>query len=195
MRGGGRGYQRSQLPVDELDRAPEPVLVPGLIQPAADPGRVRQRDRDRSFVLEALADALIEAREAEQAAGGEPTDGNDQPRPQKAQLPLAPERAELLLVRARRPVAAPSGRAARVAARDGGAVEGRVELVLLELEPTAQRLPRAAAPGPPLFALDNPGRLPEHVGPLTLGALEHGQRLERIPGLSTGAADPIVALK
>ena len=89
----------------------------------------------------------------EQALDREPADRDDQRRAQELELPVAPELAELLLAGRRRPVAAAGRRPARVAARDGGAVEGRVELVLVQLEPAPERLrrrgrARAAAPRP-----------------------------------------------
>src|ERR1700759_582483 len=109
----------------------------------------------RSPSLEALPDAGRERGQAEQPAQREAADRDDQTWAQQLELPVAPERAELLLMRRRRPVAASGRRTARVAARDGGAVEGAVELVLGELEPAAQRPARAPAPGQPLLSLDH----------------------------------------
>src|SRR3712207_8129629 len=59
----------------------------------------------------------------------------------------------------------------------------RSELVLLELEPAAERPSRAPAPRPALLALDDPRRLAEDVRALPGPPLEHGQRLERVAGL------------
>ena len=59
----------------------------------------------------------------------------------------------------------------------------------------AERLSGAPAPRPALLALDDPRRLTEHVRGLAGPALEHGLRLERIPGLDAGAAAAIVALQ
>src|SRR5690349_9034026 len=105
---------------------------------------MRKRDRGRAVVLVAAADALGHALEAKQAPGGETTHRDDQPRLDQRELPVAPERAELLLGR-RRPAVAPAARRLpRVAARDGRAVERLVELVLVEPEPAAQRAAGAA---------------------------------------------------
>src|SRR6266508_361870 len=203
MRGGGRrchfhrqrAAEPSELLVDELDRAVQarPVLL--LIEPAADSRGVWQRDRDGSSMLEALPDARIEARETEQPASGKPADRDDQPGPQQAKLPLLPERTELLLPRGRRPVTTAARCASRVAARDRGAVERRVELLLVELEPPAQGLACATTPGTALFSLDDSRRLPENVRPLSRTAFEDRQRLERVARLGARAADAGVALK
>src|SRR6266545_1255148 len=162
MRGGGRrcrfhrqrAAEPSELLVDELDRAVQarPVLL--LIEPAADSRGVWQRDRDGSSMLEALPDARIEARETEQPASGKPADRDDQPGPQQAKLPLLPERTELLLPRGGRPVTTAARCASGVAARDRGAVERRVELLLVELEPPAQGLASSTTPGacPSMYA-------------------------------------------
>src|SRR5206468_11904672 len=134
--------------------------------PTARPGRVRKRNRHRSLVLVSAADAFADPLQAEQPARGEAADGNDQPRADPPQLPFAPEGAQFLFARGRRPVAAAGRRLARIAAGDRGAVEGGVELVLVELEPATQRPSRATAPGPSLLPFDDAGRLPEHVGTL-----------------------------
>src|SRR5262249_27961321 len=120
-------------------------------------------------------DALIEGAAADQAPDREPADRHDQFRPEQAQLPLEPERAQLLLARRRHPVAGARRRAAGVAPGDGGAVERRVEGVVVEVEPAAQVLAGAAAPRSPLLALEHAGRLAVHVGALSLVALEHRQ--------------------
>ena len=86
-------------------------------------------------------------------------------------------------------------RAARVAARDGRAVERRVERLLVEVEPPAQRLSGAAAPRQPLPAFLDPGRLAEHVRALTPIGLDDRQRLERVTGLDARAADAVVTLE
>ena len=113
----------------------------------------------------------------------------------RRELPVAPELAELLLARRRRPVAAARRRPARVAARDRAAVERLVELVPVELEPAAQGGAGAAAPGPPLLALDDAGRLAVEVGALAAGGRAHRPRLEREAGLDAGPADGGVALE
>src|SRR5436309_685655 len=81
---------------------------------------------------------------------------------------------------------ASGGGAARVAARDRGAVERRVELLLLELEPAAQRAAGPPPPRQPLLALDHARRLAEEVRALPGTGHPHGQRLERIAGLDAG---------
>src|SRR5215216_3313667 len=158
-----RGHQRGAQDPAGDDRADvEPELL-GVVEPAARAGRVREWDRHRAVMFEALADALGQALQAEQTPYGQPADGHDQARPDELELPAAPERAELLLTRRRGAVAAAAPGLARIAARDRGAVEGRVELVLAELEPPPQRAAGPAAPRAPLFALDRARRLAEHL--------------------------------
>src|SRR5205814_776927 len=79
----------------------------------------------------------------------------------------------------RRPVAAAAGRGAGVAAGHRRAVEGRVELVLVHLEPAPERPAGAAPPRPPLLALDHARRLSQQVRTLALVTVQDGQRLER----------------
>ena len=149
----------------------------------------------RAVELEPPADALGEARQAEQPPDREAADGDDQ---RRARSRRAPTRARTRRAPAR--AASACGRRGRrrlpgVAARDRGAVEGRVELVLVQLEPAAQRLAGAAAPGAALLALDDPRRLAEHVRALAGAALDDRQRLERVAGLDARAADAVVALE
>ena len=108
-----------------------------------------------------------------------PPTAHDQPRPKEPKLPLAPELAQLLLASRGRPVAAASRRTARVAARHRGAVERRVELVLVHRQPAPQRLPGAPAPRPSLLSLDHSRRLSEDVRPLARMPLEDRERLDR----------------
>ena len=140
----------------------------GQIEPAARSGRVRKRDRDGAGDLEAAPDASVERRRPSEPAGGEAADRDDELRPQETQLPLAPERAEPLLARRRRAVAAAGRGATGIAARHRRAVERRVERVLVELEPAAQRLPGPAAPRAPLARPRRsraPGRGGTRAGP------------------------------
>jgi len=102
---------------------------------------------------------------------------------------------ELLLARPRRPVAASGRCAARIAPRDRGAVERRVELVLVHLQPAAKRLPGATPPRPALLALDQSRRLSVHVRALTEALVSHRPRLEREPGLDARATHAQVALQ
>ena len=82
-------------------------------------------------------------------------------RAQQLELPVAPERAQLLLARLGRAVAAAGRRAARIAARDRGAVEGRVELLLAELEPLAELCgPRRRATAGARWPSSGPGAWP-----------------------------------
>src|SRR5215210_3373438 len=92
-----RAAERRELATDQLDRVVEARLVRGRVQPAADTGGMGERHGDRVGVRKALADRGIEARETEQAPNREPADRDDQPGPQQPQLPIAPERAEILL--------------------------------------------------------------------------------------------------
>src|SRR5215468_10706810 len=118
---------------------------------------MRERDRQRAVGVVTAADTLGDAPQAEQPARCKAADRNDQSRPDQAQLPVAPEGAQFLLRRGRRAVAAARRRLARVAACDRGAVEGGVELVLVELKPAAESPAGAAAPRQPLQTLDLPG--------------------------------------
>src|SRR5436190_7024230 len=156
---------------------------------------MRQRDHDGVAVRVAPPDELADALQAEQPPRGEAADRDDEPRADQLELPFAPERAEVLLARRRRPVAAAGGGAPGITARDGRAVEAGVELVLVELEPAPQAPAGAAAPGPALLALDDPWRLAEHVGALSLVRLGDGERLDREACLEAGAADAVVALE
>ncbi len=88
----------------------------------------------------------------------------------------------------------PTRRAPGIAARDRGAVEGRVELVLLELEPAAQRPAGTPAPRQPFLSLDDAGRLAEEVGALARARRAHraatraGSRPRRRRGSGRGRA-------
>src|SRR5438067_13918602 len=108
-----------------------------------------KRNRDRAVEVVAPADRLGDTRDAEQPARGEAADGHDQLRPQEAQLRVMPAFAEPLLLRCRRAVAASGTRTARITPCHGRAIEGRVELVLIELQPATKRLAGAPAPGSP----------------------------------------------
>src|SRR2546423_11101547 len=141
---------------------------------------MRQRDHGPPVQLVAAAYARSDPGQPEQALDGEPPDGNDQPRTENRELPFAPERAELLLARGRRAVAATGGSAPRIATGDGRAVERLVELVLVQLEPAPERLPRAAAPRSPLLSFDDPGRLAVHVRGLAGVHVAYGPRFEWI---------------
>ena len=74
---------------------------------------MRKRDDGRVVELVPAADALREALDAKQALDRKAADGNDELRAEDAQLPPVPERAELLLPRARRPIATSGRRAAQ----------------------------------------------------------------------------------
>src|ERR687897_3450737 len=154
-----------------------------------------QRDCRCSTELVAPADRLAEVAQAEQPPRRKAADHQHEVRSNQAELPFAPERAELLLARCGRAIPAARRRPARVAARDRRAVEGRVELVLVQLEPAAERLPGAAPPGQPLLALDDPGRLAVDVCALARVRLDDRQGEEREALLGAGAADAVVALE
>jgi len=187
--------QPGELDPDHLDRAIEPPPVRRRIQPAARTGRMRQRHDGDAVDLEALADALGERGMTEQRSQREPAGGDDQLRAKKLQLPAMPERAQLALTRRRRAVASARRSAAGVAARHRSAVERRVERVLVELEPAAERLPRTAAPGQSLLALDDAGRLPVEIRALLGERRAHRERLEREAFLDARAAAGEVALQ
>src|SRR4051794_38778615 len=154
-----------------------------------------QWDDDGPGVIECGADALVERASSQQAADRKATDCDDQLGPQQVQLPLEPEPAQFLLPRGGHPVARARRRAAGIAARDGSAVEGGVEGLLVEVEPAPQVLSRAPAPGAPLLPLDHAGRLAVHVGALPLVAFQDRKRLQWIARFGAGAADAVVALE
>src|SRR5687768_6990412 len=107
-----------------------------------------KRDNRGAVPLEAPANAARQTRDPEQAADRKTSHRDDELRADDLELPVAPERAQLALARRRRAIAAAGGWAARIATGDRGAVEGRVELVLLQLEPATQRSACTATPGP-----------------------------------------------
>src|SRR5215475_5808542 len=156
---------------------------------------MRERDRGDTVVLVAPADAFADALQAEQASSGEAADGDDQLRVDETELPIAPEGTQLPLTWCRRAIAPPARCFARVAASHGRAVEGRIELVLIELEPAAQRPARASTPGQALQALVGARRLAEDVRALAFVRLDDRERLEREAGLHAGAADAVVTLE
>src|SRR5437588_12104759 len=151
-------------------------------------------DRD-ALELVSLADAHGQLREAEQAPQGEPAGGDDQLRPQELELPSPPERAQLPLTRSRRAVAASRRRAPRIAPRHRCAVERRVEGVLLEVEPAAERLAGPAPPRQSLLALDDAGRLSEEIRALTRMRGAHRPRLERVAGFDARPAAREISLE
>src|SRR5262249_15443623 len=128
-------------------------------------------------------------------AGGEAADGDDESRSEDRELPLAPERAEALFLRRRGAVASAGRCLPRIAARDGGAVERRVELVLLEPEPVAQSASGATAPRTSLEPLLDARCLAVQVRPLVVDRRDHRQRLERVARLGAGTAGAEVALE
>src|SRR6266545_4268890 len=108
-----------------------------------------QRDHGCAVQLIAGADARREPGHTEQLLDREAADGDDQLGTEDLELRFAPQGAQVLLARGRRAVPAAGGRAARIAPRHRRAVEGRVELLLVQLEPAPQCLACAPAPGPP----------------------------------------------
>ena len=132
---------------------------------------------------------------AEQLPDREPAHRDDQPRLHQPELPLAPERAQLLLTGGRSPVTAAGSRTTRIAASDRGAVERRVERVLVEPEPAAQRLAGPTSPWPALLALDHARRLAEEIRRLSHMPLEHRTRLDRKPSLRARTARTVVTLE
>src|SRR3954452_15096901 len=160
------GSQPCELLTDERERRVELHAVRGDIWPAARTRWVRKRDDGNAVALEPAADALGQLGPAEQPRQREPADRDDQLRPQQLELPVPPELAEILLARRRGAVAAARRLASRVAARHRGAEERRVERLLVELEPAAERLACAPPPRQALLALDDAGRLSVHIGAL-----------------------------
>src|SRR5581483_8452479 len=148
--------QACELVAHEDERALELRLVRRDVRPAARARGMRERHDRRPVELEPAADAVGEARVAEQSPQREPADRDDELRTHELELPVAPELAEILLARRRRPVAASRRCPPRVAAGHRRAEERRVEGRLVELEPAAERLAGAAPPRQPLLALDDP---------------------------------------
>lgn len=81
-----------ELVVHDLERTPELLPVPRLVEPPARSGRMRQRHADGVADRKATAHAL-EASLPEQPPDREPADDEDEPRAYEAELPLPPERA------------------------------------------------------------------------------------------------------
>ncbi len=158
--------------MDQLECAVDSGLVLREVQPAADARRMRQRHDVASPSSNRSPMRRQGSAKPRSRRIARPPTGDDQPRPKEPKLPLAPERAELLLAGRGRAVAAAAWGTARVAARDGGAIERRVELVLVHRQPAPQRLPGAPAPRPSLLSLDDPRRLPEDVRALAQVPLE-----------------------
>src|SRR5262249_57795628 len=150
------------------------LAVRRRVEPTARTRRMRQRDDRRAVELVPAADALPEDLDPEQALDRKPADGNDEARAQDAQLPRVPERAELLLPRARRPIAPSGRRAARIAARHRRAAERAVKRLPVQPQPTPERLAGTSAPRPALFAFDEARRLPVHVRALIEAVVAHG---------------------
>src|SRR5688572_14898125 len=94
-----------------------------------------ERNDRRVVALEPPADAACQTRDPEQATDRKAAHRNDELRADDFELPVAPEGTQLLLAWRRRAVTATGRCAARVAPSDRGAVKGRVELVLLHLQP------------------------------------------------------------
>src|SRR5882724_2859194 len=154
-----------------------------------------QRNDCCSVALVAAADARRQTRDAEQAADGEPAHGDDQPRSQQLELPVRPERTELLLAGCGSAIAATREGTSWITPCHRRAIEGSVELVLLEVEPAAERLACAAAPRPPLLSFDHAGRLAVHVCALPEPLVQHRQGLEGKAGFNTGPAHAEVTLQ
>ena len=189
------GPNPAELAVDEAHGELDALPVGRRVEPAARAGRMGQRNHGGAVELVPAADARREPADPQQPPDREPAHGNDQPRTDDLELPLAPEPAQRLFVRRRRTVAASRGRPSWIAAGDGRAVERLVELVLLEREPAPQRLTRAAAPRPPFLALDDSRRLAVHVRALAGVDVPDRPRLERVPGLDAGTTAAEVALE
>src|SRR5439155_20741370 len=75
------------------------------------------------------------------------------------------------------------------------AVDACLDRLFGQLEQPGARRAGAAAPRPPLFALDDAGRLAVHVGMLARVDVAYGPRLERVARLDARPADVEVALQ
>src|SRR5437016_2071250 len=130
------GPNSTELCVHERDGEFDLGAVRGRVEPAARAGGMGERDRDNiAGQLVPVANALADGRYSQQATRRQAADRDDERRADDRELPFAPEGAEVLLLRRRSAVAAARRLRARVAAGDRGAVEGLVELLLLEPEP------------------------------------------------------------
>src|SRR5215471_9667889 len=165
-----------ELLANQRHGPPEPLAVCRDVEPAARAGGVGERDDGRFVEHVPLADALRQRRQAEEPPQRETADRDDEPRAEQLELPVAPEGAELLFARRRRPVAAAGRCATGVAARHRGAVEGGVEVALLELEPAAERPAGTPAPRQPFLSLDHARRLAEEIRALLCPGRPHGPR-------------------
>src|SRR5512146_256226 len=147
----------SQRVFDHAQGSSDPLAVLGRVQPARCARWMWEGDRGRTAEVVTPADRIGETRHAEEPSRRESADRHDQLRLEEPQLRVTPALAEPLLLRRRRAVAASRACASGVAPRHRGAVERRVELVLVELEPAAQRLARTASPRAAFLALDDAG--------------------------------------
>src|SRR5262249_54482355 len=145
--------------------------------------------------LVALADRVRQRSDPEQVAQREAADGHDQIRIEQPELRCAPRRAQLTLLGGRRAVAASGRSTTRVAACDGGAVEGLVERGLVELQPASQGHACPASPGAAFHALDHTRCLSQQIRPLPGVTLDDGPGLDRVAGLEAEPAPAVLALK
>ena len=173
----------------------ETCPVGRLVESRARAGGVGERHDDCVVPDVALADALGERADAEDPAGGEQADGDDERRLQETELLVAPGGTKGLLGGRRRPVAAPRRGPSRIAARHRGAVERGVEDILLEAQPPAERLSRATAPRAPLRALDEPGCLPDQVRAAAGSTVYDRLRFQRVSGLDAAPTAGEIALQ
>ena len=90
---------RVELATDETERGIETSAVRPVVEPAAGAGRVGERYDRRAVEIERRPDPGRQRASSEDGVRGQAADGDDQPRPDQAELPLAPERTELLLGR------------------------------------------------------------------------------------------------
>ena len=152
-----------ELAVDELHGGLCPFPVRLVVRPRARAGRVRERDRDGAVGTGTTLPMQPRGRSMPSSClmASVPTGTISAGRISRSSH--SRQKAQSSCSRRRRLPVAALRVLARVAARDRGAVEGRVELVLVELEPAAQRSAGAAAPRAALLALDDARGLAEHV--------------------------------
>ena len=170
--------------MDELDGPLDALLVLGVVQPAAHARRVRERDGHRLAVRRSACPTLASrlARPSSRRIASPPTGTISRGCSSRSSHSRQNEQSSCSRAAGVRSPP-PAERATRIAPRDRRAVERRVERVLVEPEPAAQRLAGAAAPGPALLALDHARRLAEEVR----ASVQHAPRA---PGATRSETPP-----
>src|SRR5919109_4135399 len=176
---------------DKFEGAGQPLAVGEVVEPAALPGWVRQRD-DHRLITKCSADAVLEPPGAEKAPDRQLTDRQDHVGPEQPELSVDPARAVDDLARRRAPVAAAARRAARKAAGNGRDVDLAAELIVGREAGAAHPPPELGScptgKRPPAFVLDDSWRLSDEDHARRHGVGEHRTGLGQKALLLTDAA-------